>query len=419
MATAGVAIGLGNVWRFPYMMGLYGGATFLLVYLVIVLAFGIPALMAEWALGRSTRSGPLGSFVAVGMPGGRFWGLLLLLTVTMAASYYGLVLAWVLASLGLFASGHGTVEGGQLLEDLLAHPGLQILCLAATVAAACGALHLGVRRGIERLSRAVLPVFFALFLVLIGRVLTLPGAGAGVRVYLLPRWDQLNGTTFLAALGQAFFSLALGGTFMLIYGSYLRREDRIPGDAVATALTDLAAALLAGLAVVPAVVAFGLDLRSGPALMFQVLPQVFARLPAGDFFGTLFFLSVFLVALLSLMAAYEVLVSALVDHLGWRRGRALVVVGAAEVVLGLPAVWSLGYLETSDLLWGSTLQPLGGAVAVVALAWFGGRAKTLEEIGRGTRLPAARFLYFWLRFVIPLGILATLIYGWWEKLNSA
>jgi NSS family neurotransmitter:Na+ symporter len=416
LTTAGVAIGLGNVWRFPYMMGSYGGAAFLLLYLALVVAFGIPALVCEQALGRATRRGPLGALRAAGLPGASFWGWLLLVTVTMAASYYGVVVAWVLDFTVLAAFGHAADPGG--FGDLTASATRQVPAVLATVAIACLALHLGVRRGIQRISRAVLPVFFLLFLVLIGRSLTLPGAVSKLLVYLTPRWDQVTGEVVLAALGQAFFSLALGGTFMVTYGSYLSRAESLPRTATATALTDAAAALAAALVVVPAVLALGLDMESGPSLLFVVLPEVFGRLPAGSVFAVLFYLSVFLVALLSLMAAYEVVVAALVDHAGWSRGRALAVLGFVQLVLSVPAMLGpQSYIGWSDFVWGSTMQVLGGAVAVVALAWSYGRGEELATVARNTVGVDAihPLLVAWVRWGIPLGILATLVYGWWER----
>lgn len=414
LATAGVAIGLGNVWRFPYMMGLYGGAAFVVLYLLLVVAFGIPALICEQALGRATGRGPLGALRAAGLPGAGFFGGLLLLTVTLAASYYGVVVAWVLDFAALFAAGQGGRDG--LFAWATGSVPGQLPGLVATVLAACLVLHLGVRRGIERISRAVLPAFFLLFLVLLGRSLTLPGALPALGSFLAPDWSQISGQTVLAALGQAFFSLALGGTFMVVYGSYLERDDPLPRDAAATALTDASAAVLAGLVIVPAVLALGLDLASGPSLMFVVLPQVFARLPLGELFGFLFFLSVFLVALLSLMAAYEVVVEALVHHLGWTRRRSLVAVAGSQLLLAVPALVVPGYIAWSDFVWGSTMQPLGGAVAVIALAWCLGRSRALKAVGV-EEVP--RWLLGWVRWGIPAGIFSTLAYGWWERWGGA
>lgn len=417
LATAGVAIGLGNVWRFPYMMGLYGGSAFLLVYLLIVFTLGVPALACEWALGRGGGRGVLGSLRSAGLPGAPYVGGLLLVTVTMAASYYGVVVAWVLdfAVLFAFSAAGGASLDAQSFGRLVAAPAWQLPGLAATVIAACLCLGAGVKRGIEKVSRAVLPLFFLLFVVLVVRAVTLPGAAHELTRYLAPDWSGLSAEMVLAALGQAFFSLALGGTFMVVYGGYLRRtttERNLFAQAAATAITDAAAALLAALAVVPAVLALGLDMASGPPLLFEVVPEVFGRMPAGAWFGLLFFASVFLVALLSLMAAYEVVVQALTEHLGWPRRRALLVVGAGELVLAAPALVSLGYVEQSDFIWGSTMQPLGGAIAVVALVWFAGRRWAVAELGpQAARAP----VWLWLRWVVPGAILASLAFGWWER----
>lgn len=422
-ATAGVAIGLGNVWRFPYMMGRYGGSAFLVVYLAVIVLFGLPALMAEMTLGRATRRGPLGALRAVGLPGAGLWGSLLVVTVTMAASYYGVVIAWVVDFLvrylvGATGAAAGAEAPGALFGRLVGSFTEQLAALVVVVGLSCLALAAGVRRGIERVSRLALPLFFFLFLVLLVRVLTLDGAMGAVADFLVPRFGEMGPESYLAALGQAFFSLALGGTFMVVYGAYLPARTSIPRVAGTTAAVDVAAALVAGLAVVPAVAVFGLDLASGPSLLFDVLPEVFARLPAGRLFAVAFFAAVALVALLSLMAAYEVMIEAATRHFGWSRSRAVVSVGLLELVLGIPALLSLRYLETSDLLWGSTMQPLGGAVAVVALVWSFGRARALEEMSRGGALPAPSLLVLWLRWVVPGGILTILVYGWWERLGA-
>ena len=404
LATAGVAIGLGNIWRFPYMMGRYGGAAFLLLYLGIVLAFGVPVLMAEWALGRATGRGPWGAYRRARLPGAGFWTVLLLVTVVMASSYYGVVIAMVLQAAAV------ELLGRAASSTLPAQMGYTV----ATIALACGVLAMGVRGGIERISRVALPIFFLLFLVLIVRSLTLPGAGAGLRELLVPRADAFRGTTALAAMGQAIFSLGVGGTFMVAYGSYMGHDDDIPRGAALTAGADVAAALMAGLVIVPAAVAMGVALDGGPGLLFDVMPRVFALMPGGHAFGVLFYLAVFIVALLSLMAAYEVVVQALGTGLGWSRGRALVAVLIVEAALSIPA-WTVGrYIEWSDLIWGTTMQPIGAVLAVVALVWCVGRSVSLQEIRRSTLMPVPGWLILWMRYGIPAGILATLAYGWYD-----
>ena len=411
-ATAGAAIGLGNIWRFPYMMGKFGGVVFLLAYLLIVVAVGIPALMTEWALGRETRRGPWQAFERTGLPGGRWWSGLLLLTITMAASYYGVVIARVFYMTVAFAASSVSLPVSTNYADLTAGIPTQLAFVVITVAMGCAALGAGVKRGIEKISKVALILFFALFAIILVRSLTLHQATAGLREFLTPRWDHFTGTTALAAMGQAFFSLGLGGTFMVTYGSYMRRAEDIPRSAVLMAASDVIAALMAGLIIFPAAFAFGVPVDGGPPLLFQVMPRVFGHMPAGNLFGAAFFLAVFLVAMLSLMAAYEVLVAALEDGLGWSRGRALLLILVAQVALAAPAMMSEKYILYSDLIWGSTMQPIGGVIAILALAWCAGRAKTLEQFRRNARLPIPNWLYHWIKYGIPLGILATLAYGW-------
>lgn len=419
LSTAGVAIGLGNIWRFPYMMGEYGGAVFLIVYLGIVVAFGIPALMVEWSLGRHTRRGTWGAFQRAGMPGGRWFSYLLLITVTMAASYYGVVLAWVL----YFAVAYGSSPlTSQLAPDfglLTASVWMQAICVAVTVSLGCGALFFGVKRGIERISKLALPVFFLLFAVLIVRSLTLDGAMTGLREFLVPRWGEFTGATALAALGQAFFSLALGGTFMVIYGSYMRAEEDIPRNAMLTAGADVGAALMAGLIVVPAALALGVSLKTGVPLLFEVMPEVFRKMPAGSLWGALFFGSIFLVAMLSLIAAYEVIASAFIDGLGWSRGRVLTGVLVIELLLAVPALTVNRYIEFSDLIWGSTMQPVGAAIAVVAMTWSVNRATALKELRANSTMPVPDWLFYWTRYVVPIAIAVMLVYGWADALGRS
>ncbi len=416
LATAGVAIGLGNIWRFPYMMGEYGGAAFLFAYLFVMIAFAVPALMVEWALGRSTQRGTWASLSRAGLPGGKWWSGLLLLTVTMAASYYAVVLAWVLHfAVGLAWKAVQTTASAPNVEAFTASAAAQCLYVLITICLGCAILLGGARSGIERVSKAALPIFFLIFVLLIVRSLTLDGADAGLRTFLVPRWRDFRGSTALAAFGQAYFSLGLGGTFMVVYGSYMRSDVELPKTALLTGLMDAGAAIMAGLIVVPAAAAAGVPLASGWPLMFKVMPEVFQNMPAGNLFGSLFFFSVFVVAMLSLIAAYEVIVAAASDALAWPRRRTLWLILFVEVILAVPAIVYPKYIAYSDFIWGSTMQPVGSALSVVAMAWCLGRAKTLGELRANSSLPVPTWLYYWIKFGIPVGIASTLIYGWIDR----
>jgi NSS family neurotransmitter:Na+ symporter len=416
---SGVAIGLGNIWRFPYMMGQYGGSAFLIMYLLIAAAFGVPALMAEWVLGRHTRRGPWGAYQAAGMPAGKLWSAVILVTVITAASYYAVIIGWVLQEAVAFARAAISGRPVEGFASLTMGPGRQLVYVAVTVVLGCSIIGFGVRGGIERASRIVMPLFFVLFIVLAVRVLMLDGAGAGLQKFLRPEWQSFTGRTALAALGQAVFSLGLGGMFMVRYGSYMADGEDIPRQAFATTAADVSAALLAGLIIVPAVIVFGLDLQSGPTLMFEAMPAVFGVMPAGAIFGAVFFFSVFIVAVLSLIAAYEVIGTALEETLGWTRARSLVVVAVGEIALALPCYLVAGYIGKSDLIWGSTMQPFGAAIAVVALAWCVGRSRALDELRRNTGLPIPGWLFYWIKFALPMAILTILVFGWVDWFASS
>ena len=410
MALIGVAVGLANIWRFPYMAGQYGGGAFVAIYLGFVLLLGAPALIGEWSLGRLTRAGPGGAFTAIGMPGGRAIGALLFLTVFMATSYYTVVVAQVL----FYA-----VRGGIVAEPETFYAAnfggitpLNLGCSVLVFAAMGSVAAFGVRRGVERLSRIAMPLVGIGLLAVAARSVTLPGASEGLRYLLWPDLDRVSATTFLAALGQAFFSLSLGGTFFLAYGSYLPSAANLRRLAGSTILGDSGAAILGGLAVLPAAFALGVAPASGPPLLFFTLPRVFAAMPAGQVFGPVFFVALFLAAFLSALAALEVIVNSALRWTGWSRRKVILVVVAIQIPLATPSMVSSDYLAWSDLLWGSTMQPIGSALTLIGLGFFVARGRALAEAGRGASRPPGALWLFWIRWVIPAAILVVLLWGW-------
>ncbi len=411
----GVAVGLGNVWRFPYMVGKFGGAPFVAFYVLAVLALGVPALMAEWTLGRATRRGPVGAFARVGFPFGRQLGWFFFFVVTAATAYYTNALGWVLYyAAGQAANGLGLPWQAAILPPEAGFDGrsfaLQVLCTGVIILACVAVLLRGLRSGIEAASRVIMPALFVTLAVLIVRSLTLPGAFAGVEWYI---WKldpaALTASAAVAAVGQAVFSLSLGGTFMVVYGSYLGEGEDLSSNALWTAAGDLGAGLLAGLAILPAVFALGLEPGSGPGLIFVTLPEVFVRMPAGWFFGLLFFTGLLGAAYLSDVGAFEVLVAALVDNTGLSRARAVWLLAATVFCFALPPMINMRIFVPWDLFFGSGMQTLGALLAVLAVGWTIGRARLLEELGVAGRRGA--WLVFWLRFVVPGAILA--LGAWW------
>ncbi len=411
LTMIGVSVGLGNVWRFPYMMGSHGGSAFLFIYLLFVVLFGIPAVMAEWALGRSTRSGPIGAFaVAFGKRWGSLVGIVLTTTVLIANSYYLVVVAMVVYSVW-FSAVHGFDQNNlsAFASDglgngwLIAPLAIGLLGLGLAIAAR------GVRHGIQQVSRLFVPFFGLVVLYMIFHALTLPGAAARCADFLQPDFTALTATNVFAALGQAIFSLSLGGTFFVIYGSYLRANESIPSTAMLTALGDAGAALCAALFLVPAMLVFQLELDQGPGLVFETLPQLFIHMPGGRIVGTLFLLAFALMAFLSSLAALQVGVGGLTDLGRLKPPQAFLFVGAMESVLILVTSFRQEWIGPMDLVFGSGMQCLGCLLACLAVGWGLGKAIMRDQWFGETRNWIHQAIIFWLRWIVPAGILAVLI----------
>lgn len=411
MTMIGVAVGLGAVWRFPYMVGKFGGAAFVLFYLGVVLFIGIPALMAEWILGRHTQRGTLGAYEKGALPGGKYVGYFLFFIVFWATGYYSNALGWV----GFHALGElvnvfgGHLDAGAILPpqqgfDLTSF--LLQLSMTAFVIFTCGiVLMKGLRKGIERTSKWIVPSLFVILIILIFRSVTLSGAKQGIDWFIGSfRFDALKPSVMAAALGMAFFSMSLGGTFMVIYGSYLEKKAVISKNAVFTGIAASLAGILAGFAIFPAVFAFGLEPNSGPGLIFSTLPKTFDLMPAGWVFGLLFFVGLFGAAYLSDVAAFEVLVGGLLDNTKLDRKRAVFLICAIVYVLAIPPMINMKVFVPWDLTFGSGMQVLGSLLAVVTAGWFIKRYEFLKELNVG-RSFFQTFLYWWLRIIVPASIL--------------
>jgi NSS family neurotransmitter:Na+ symporter len=422
VTVIGVAIGLGNVWRYPYLVGKFGGAAFVLFYILVAVVIGMPALMAEFALGRFARRGPVGAFQAARVPGGEAVGWFFFVIVIAATGYYTAVVGWVLyyalsqiAAIVGFHIDASTIlppEQGFDVTSLI----LQ-LCFTAIVALACAVVVArGLRAGIERASAWVMPVLLVALVLLMFRSLTLPGAMAGVRWYILKfRWADLTPTVMVAAIGHAIFSLSLGGTFMVVYGSYIKSDESVVRPALWTVIGDTGSSLLAGFAVIPAVFAFNLAPTSGPGLIFATLPKVFAAMPAGALFGAVFFIGLSCAGYLSDVGAFEVLVAGLTDNTKIPRERAVAYVTAAIFVAAIPPAINTRIFVPWDLTFGSGMQTLGALVAVLAVGWCMKRSDALKQLGERGEVPVPMWLFYWIRFGIPAAIGGV---GVWWLLSS-
>ncbi|OGU19150.1 MAG: Na+-dependent transporter [Ignavibacteria bacterium GWA2_55_25] len=423
LAAAGSAIGLGNIWRYPYITGQNGGAAFVLLYLACVLVIALPVLIAELALGRRTTMNPVGAFQA--LTTSKYWpfvGYLGVITGVGILSFYLVVAGWTLGYIVKELT--GTVGSfGDFVQDPISEIGYFAAFLGLTVFVVLG----GVEKGIERWSKFLMPALLILLLCLIGYNLTLDGASKGIEFYLNPDFSKINGSTFLAALGQAFFSLSLGMGTMITYGSYLPKKENIPVGAVAVALSDTAIAFLAGLMIFPALFSVGLEPSQGPALVFNVLPSVFATMPGGQFIGIAFFILLAIAALTSTVSLLEVPVAFLVDQKKWSRKKAVWIISGATFLLGLPSALAqgtsdffstltlfgqTGFLDIMSFVFSDLSLPIGGFFIAIFVGWVWGARKASEEILLGTPPAFSRLMVGWgflIRFVCPAMILLVLI----------
>ncbi len=418
MTIIGVAIGLGNVWRFPYMVGMFGGAAFVLFYAFISVVIGVPALMAEFALGRNARRGPVGAFEAGGLPFGKPIGWFFFAIVIAASGYYTAVIGWVLyyaiaqaaMSIGVTIDAAAVLppDTGFVAKSFL----LQLVCTGAITLACALVILKGLRGGIERASKIIVPVLVVLLVVLLVRTLTLPHAMEGVRWYILKfELADLTPRVMVGALGHMMFSLSLGGTFMVVYGSYLKPEESTVAPAIWTVMGDTGSALFAGLAIIPAVFAMGLEPTSGPSLIFSTLPKVFAALPAGWMFGALFFIGLLGAGYLSNIGAFEVLVAGLTDNTRLNRTTAVWLISSAVFLIAIPPSINMRLFVPWDLTFGSGMQTLGCLLAVITVGWCMNRSAALAQMARAGGPPVPTWLIYWIRFGIPAAVLSVGV--WW------
>ncbi|ABM63157.1 sodium-dependent transporter [Halorhodospira halophila] len=423
LAATGSAVGLGNIWRFPYVVGEYGGGAFILIYLACILAIGIPVMMAEILIGRRGRQSPINTMRALPAEfgAGRWWQILGWLGVIagfLVLSFYSVVAGWSLAYVPYTAAGTFTgTETSQveaIFNDLLASPWQMLFWHTVFMGATAFIVLRGVQNGLERAVRLLMPILFLLLLVMVGY-----GMGAGAFVEAMdfmfsPDFSAIGGDAVLVAMGQAFFTLSLGLGAIMAYGSYLSKRSSIPGNSGLIAGADTVIALLAGLAIFPIVLAAGLDPDSGPGLVFVTLSYGFGQMPLGALFGTLFFLLLSFAALTSAISIMEPATAYLVETRGWKRPKAAAAVAAAAWLVGIGSllafnVWAgftiagLNFQELAEYLSTSVMLPLGGLLMALFAGWVLPRSVTTEELA----LPdwVYRGWLVLVRFVVPAAIL--------------
>ena len=410
LAAMGSAVGLGNVWRFSYITGEYGGAAFILVYLGCVIAVGIPIMIAELLVGRSTQRNIVGAFSTL-RPGTPWFltGWIGVITGFVLLSYYSVVGGWVLhyISLSLANSfvGQSTQAIGQFFASLSADQTLQVFWHAIFMVVTIWFVSRGVSRGIELANKIMMPALFFMMCFLLVYALTTDGAAEGIAFLLTPHWDKIGSKALLEALGQAFFSLSVGMGTLVTYGSYLQRDARLPRSALFVTASDTSIAVLAGFVIFPLVFTFQLEPNAGPALIFETLPTAFSQLPFGQFLAVLFFLLLTFAALSSAMPLLEVVVAYFVDEKGWARMRASWVMGGLIFAVGVPSALDGGFFGFMDMLTTNYLLPVGGLLVALFVGWSLTQQERLAEVPASDLSPN---LYqgwvFLIRFVAPLAV---------------
>lgn len=415
IACVGSAVGLGNIWMFPYRLGQYGGAAFLIPYLFFVLLFGWVGLSAEFGIGRLAGTGTIGAyeycFASRGKKklGGALSWLPLMGSLGIAIGY-AVILGWVLNSLAGFISGQLMSADPAPFFQAAASSFGNPIWHTAVVAVVCLVLIFGVSAGIERVSKVLMPLFFLLFLVLAAWVFTLPGAGEGYRFLFVPQWEQLlRAETWIMAMGQAFFSLSITGSGMIVYGAYLKKDADIPGASLRTAFFDTLAAMLSAVAIIPAVFAYGLDVARGPSLMFLTLPAVFQQMPMGQLFAVFFFLSVFFAGITSLINMFEAVVESWQSHFNLNRKLAVLLCSAITLGVGLFLEAEPNVGQWMDFITIGVV-PIGAVMGAVSIYYVLGWPKLRQELQLGRKKPISAAFGAVGRYVyVPLTILVLVL----------
>jgi NSS family neurotransmitter:Na+ symporter len=427
MAAVGSAVGLGNIWRFPYELGMNGGFAFLLVYLLCVLALGIPVMLAELVIGRRSRSNVFGSFKVLS-PNGKwhYLGVVYVVAAFIISSFYFVVAGWSLeyvyqAVTDQF-SNRSPLELSQAFTDFSTDALRPIFWTIVFVFLAAGVILAGVRKGIENISKVLMPMLFVIIVVLCVRSVTLPNATEGLKFLFYPDFSKINSSVVLSALGQAFFSLSIGMGCLITYGSYIDKKNNLLGTSVEVSVLDTLVSVLASVAIFPAVFSLGINPAKGPELVFITLPNVFMQIPGGYVWSVLFFLLLALAALTSIISLLEVITAYVSEEFKIKRRTAVFMASALLMFSATLCSLSLGegsvlqlfgmpIFTLFDYVSAKIFMPLGGLFIAVFLGWFCSRKMVFDELTNGGSLKTKAYdlFYFLLRYFVPIAILMVFI----------
>lgn len=435
LISAGCAIGLGNVWRFPYIVGQYGGAAFVLVYLFFLVMFGLPIMAMEFAVGRASRKSVASAFKIL-EPKGTKWHLFSY--VAMAGNYllmmfYNTIAGWMIAYFFKMAKGDfvGVDTAGieAIHTQMLANPGEMIFWMAIVIILGFAICSLGLKNGVERITKVMMTSLLAIMIVLVIRAVTLSGASEGLMFYLKPDFGKMMDAGFFevvsAAMGQAFFTLSVGMGSMHIFGSYIGKDRSLMGESMNILILDTSVAFMSGLIIFPACFSYGVNPGSGPNLVFLTLPNIFNNMPGGRIWGSLFFIFMSFAALSTVIAVFENIISFAMDLWGWSRKKSVIINLVVITVLSLPCVLGFNVLSEvtllgmdimsfEDFIVSNNILPLGALVylffCVTKYGWGWNNFFEEVNIGKGLKYPA--WLKNYLKYVLPLIVLFVFVQGY-------
>ena len=432
VATLGSAVGLGNIWKFPSLTGMNGGAGFLLVYLLATLMVGLPVMIVETMLGRAARANAVTTFDRVA-PRNQWWwkiiGWMGFVAALLIMSFYSGVAGWVYAYIFKAMSGEiSTMDpkvAGEIFGQLVSNPVSSLAWQWVVLAVTGSIIMLGVSKGIEAVARKLMPLLFILLLILCARSLTLPGAMQGLTFLFSPDLAKITPAVVLTALGLAFFKLSIGMGTMMTYGSYFRENQNIPATATRVMLADLSVSLLAGIAIFPAVFAFGFEPAAGPSLVFMTIPAVFTAMPGGTVFMTIFFILTAIASVCAILSLLEVPVAILSERFNLGRKIASLYTILAIALLGVPAtlsqsltaemkIFGMNPFDLFDFLSSNVLLPLGGILICLFVGWVYGLPQLENQLSNKGELHNSqliRVIFFLVRYVTPVSIALVLLHG--------
>ncbi|NGX36654.1 MAG: hypothetical protein K1000chlam1_01506 [Candidatus Anoxychlamydiales bacterium] len=425
MATAGSAIGLGSLWRFPYIIGQNGGGAFVLLYLLFTLIIGIPVFISELMIGRAAQKGAIQAYTDLSH-GSTHWkllGWLNLITSFIILSYYSVISGWAvnyaLMSLSNFTAGKTPEEIKGIFDILYVSGDINIFWLFIFLLMTIAVVFGGIRKGIEYWSKLLTPALFVILVGLFCFSATLPGFKEAVKFIFYPDFSKLTATSILVALGMSLFTLSVGLGIILTYGSYMKHTEDIPKTGLIIGGVSVSVSLLSALMIFPIVFTFGFEPQAGPGLVFQTLPVLFSKLPGTLILSTIFFLLFIFATLTSTISILEVLVSNLIEVLNWTRKKAVLLSGLAAFVFGIPtalsgsgslfknwkSIYGIDFLQTLDDLTATWLMPLSAFFTVIFVSFVMKKSFSQEEFAKGSTLPKMMHTWFFLvRYLVPIAI---------------